>query len=165
MDGNSRTLDGRLPSQAPMDPDRQAIERIVFTYAQRLDLGDFEGAAALFEHATMRSNVSPVVHQGRDAVLNIWRTTVRTYDGVPCTKHVTTNLMIDIDTVAGTARAQSYFTVLQARPDLPLQVIIAGRYEDKFDNPGSGWRLRERFIFTDLLGDLSRHLKLPLGGR
>jgi hypothetical protein len=39
---------------------------------------------------------------------------------------------VDADETAGTASARSYFTVLQSRPDLPLQPIVAGRYEGAF---------------------------------
>jgi hypothetical protein len=42
-------------------------------------------------------------------------------DGTPRTKHVTTNIAVEVDEEAGTALARSYFTVLQALPDLPLQ--------------------------------------------
>jgi hypothetical protein len=62
---------------------------------------------------------------------------------------------------AGTAAARTYFTVLQARPDLPLQPIIAGRYHDRFERAGGKWRFAERVIIPDLVGDLSRHLRDP----
>ena len=59
-------------------------------------------------------------------------------DGTPRTKHVT-NIAIEVDAEAGTASARSYFTVLQALPDLPLQIIVSGRYLDRFEpHLGSG---------------------------
>ena len=58
---------------------------------------------------------------------------IRRYaDGTPRTKHVTTNLVIDADEAAGTATARSYFTVLQQVDDHPLEIVIAGRYHDRF---------------------------------
>jgi hypothetical protein len=42
-------------------------------------------------------------------------------DGTPRTKHVTTNVAIEVDEEAGTAVSRSYFTALQALPDLALQ--------------------------------------------
>ena len=84
---------------------------------------------------------------------------VRRYDdGTPRTKHVTTNLVIDADDAAGTATARSYFTVLQQLEDFPLQPVIAGRYHDTFERVDDDWRLTERVILCDLVGDLSRHL-------
>ena len=49
--------------------------------------------------------------------------------------------------------------MLQARPDLPLQMIIAGRYHDAFARVDGAWRFTDRLIFSDLVGDLSHHLK------
>ena len=64
-----------------------------------------------------------------------------TRTGTPHTKHLVTNLVIDVDDVAGTASARSYFTVLQSLPDFPLQPIIAGRYRDDFERERQGMAL------------------------
>jgi 3-phenylpropionate/cinnamic acid dioxygenase small subunit len=79
-------------------------------------------------------------------------------DGTPRTKHVTTNVLIEVDDVAGTAVARSYFTVLQAAEGLGLQTIVAGRYRDRFERHDGEWRFAERRFTTDLIGDVSRHL-------
>ncbi len=139
---------------------RAAIEHIVYGYAERVDAGDFRGLAELFRHATYKGGGpdDPGV-VGTDAVLAIQERMVRRYDdGTPRTKHDTTNLVIDADEGAGTAAARSYFTVLQQVGDQPLQAIIAGRYHDRFERVDDEWRLTERIIFCDLIGDLSRHL-------
>jgi 3-phenylpropionate/cinnamic acid dioxygenase small subunit len=147
---------------------RAAIEEIVYGYAARVDAGDFTGLAALFEHATYKGGGpdDPGV-VGADAVLAIQEQMIRRYDdGTPRTKHVTTNLVIDADDAAGTARARSYFTVLQQVDDFPLQIVIAGRYHDRFERVDGEWRLTERVILCDLIGDLSRHLTIdPFQGR
>ena len=80
-------------------------------------------------------------------------------DGTPRTKHVTTNLAIDVDEEAGTAVSRSYFTVLQALPDMALQPIVSGRYYDRFERHEGQWRFVERRVQTDLVGDVSRHLR------
>ncbi|HEY8216880.1 MAG TPA: nuclear transport factor 2 family protein [Acidimicrobiia bacterium] len=137
---------------------RNAVEHIVYGYAERIDLGDFEGVADLFAHATYKGGGpdDPGV-VGSEPVLEILETMVRRYDdGTPRTKHVTTNLVIDADDAAATAR--SYYTVYQQLEDFPLQPIIAGRYHDRFAVIDGTWRLTERVIFCDLVGDLSRHL-------
>jgi hypothetical protein len=84
------------------------------------------------------------------------RTVVPLYHGVPATKHVITNVSVEIEGDAAAAR--SYFTVFQARPDFPLQPIIAGRYHDRFERINGGWRHSDHLIFLDLFGDLSRHV-------
>lgn len=145
-----------------MNGDHDAIAKLVYTYAERLDGGDFEAAAVLFERATLRSTSNASVYRGSAEVLVVWRSTVMTYDGSPSTKHVTTNLMIDVDAGGSTATARSYFSVLQARPDLPLQVIVAGRYHDCFVKNDGAWRFDDRLIHVDLVGDVSRHLRRPI---
>ncbi len=141
---------------------RDAVARLVFAYAERLDAGDFAGVGELFAHATYRSEVggSVVVFTGADDVRQVIEGIVLVYeDGTPRTKHVTTNLVIDVDEAVGTATARSYFLVLQATSELPLQVIAAGRYEDVFTRVDGEWRFSDRLIYFELAGDMSRHLR------
>jgi 3-phenylpropionate/cinnamic acid dioxygenase small subunit len=143
-----------------MPDDRAAIERLIFDYADRLDAGDLDAVAALFAGATYGGE-DGAQHAGAAAVSAVLRRLVRLHDdGTPRTKHVTTNLVIDVDADAGTATARSYFTVLQATARLPLQPIAAGRYRDRFVRAADGgWRFAERLIAMDLVGDLSDHLR------
>ena len=151
-----------------MSESRDAISKLILTYAERVDLGDFEGVGVLFEHSTYRSAVGDdvVTYTGSGEVQATMEHMVRRYDdGTPRTKHVTTNLIIDVDDGAGTATAKSYFTVLQQLDDLPLQVIIAGRYHDRFERVNGEWQFADRLIFSDLIGDLSHHLTVdPYAG-
>ena len=144
-----------------MSDDRDAISKLIITYAERVDLGDFEGVGALFEHSTYRSALGDdvVTYTGSGDVQSTMESMVMRYDdGTPRTKHVTTNLMIDVDGGAGTATSKCYFSVLQQVGDFPLQVIIAGRYHDRFERVAGEWRFADRLIFSDLIGDLSHHL-------
>jgi 3-phenylpropionate/cinnamic acid dioxygenase small subunit len=143
---------------AGMSDARGAITALVHRYAERLDDGDFEGVAALFAEATYGAADGPVRH-GADAVLAAIRAAVVLHDGRPRTKHVVTNLTIEIDDQAGTATAQSYFTVLQATATLPLQPILAGRYDDAFRRVDGAWRFSARRIHLDLIGDVSAHVR------
>ena len=139
---------------------RSGIERIVYGYAERVDAGDFVGMAALFRHATYKGGGpdDPGV-VGAEAMLAIQEGIIRRYpDGTPRTKHVVTNLVIAADEEAGTASARSYFTVLQQVDEFPLQVVVAGRYHDRFERADDDWRLTERIILCDLIGDVSKHL-------
>lgn len=141
-----------------MATDAEAIATLLYTYAERLDQGDFEGVAALFTRATFRSDKRPEVRRGRDEVLAVYRETVAVYDGKPSTKHVTTNAIVEVDPGGTTAAARSYFTVFQARPELPLQPIIAGRYHDRFVKHEGRWEFADRLVLMDLVGDLRFHL-------
>ena len=79
-------------------------------------------------------------------------------DGTPKTKHITSNAIIEVDEEAGTATCRSYYTVLQATDDLPLQPIVTGRYHDTFHRVAGEWWFDTRVMFIDQTGDLSHHL-------
>jgi hypothetical protein len=136
---------------------RDAIAALIFTYAERIDAGDLAGVAALFAGATYRS-AQGGSYSGSAAILDVLsRVVILHGDGTPRTKHVTTNLVVELDDAGASAR--SYFTVLQAVDGLPLQTIVAGRYHDRFVRDAGVWRFADRLIFMDLIGDLSRHLR------
>ena len=136
----------------------RAIENLIATYAELVDDGDFAGVGILLADATFTGSVGSV--SGRDAIEKMLRDTLIVYDdGTPRTKHVTTNVAIEVDENAGTAVSRSYFTALQALPDLTLQPIVGGRYQDRFERRDGQWRFVERRVRTDLVGDVSRHLR------
>jgi 3-phenylpropionate/cinnamic acid dioxygenase small subunit len=140
-----------------MSPSETEIRALLNAYCERLDAGDFDGVAELFRDGAFRSPRGTNL-VGAEAVRSQYDPLIVYDDGTPRTKHVTTNLIIDADEDAGTATARSYFTVLQQLEGFALQPIIAGRYHDAFERVDGAWRLSERIIFCDLVGDLSRHL-------
>jgi len=144
---------------ARTDHHRGAIAALVYRYAELLDGGELDALADLFARATLRSNQRDAVRRGREEALALYRNTVILYDGCPCTKHVLTNLVVELDGEAATAAAQSHFTVLQARPELPLQAILAGRYHDRLACHGGTWHFTDRLILVDLVGNLRWHAR------
>jgi len=136
-----------------------ALGNLIARYAELIDEGDFDGVADLLGEAAVGQGDSPSLLTGRDALAALFTSTTRRYpDGTPRTKHVTTNLILDIDEEAGTAAARSYWTVFQAVDGLPLQPILAGRYHDRFERDGQAWHFSERRYLIDLVGDVSRHM-------
>ncbi len=140
---------------------RDAITELLARYAELVDKGAFSAVGELFAHATFRAVVGTEVYtrRGRDEVREQFERMVLTYDGIPSTKHVTTNVVVEVHDDGNTAVARSYYVVLQARPDLPLQIIIAGRYHDAFECVEGTWRFTDRLVFSDLVGELSHHLR------
>ena len=119
-----------IPTHPPSS--YRAIENLIATYAELIDDGDFAGVGVLLEHATFTGATGSV--SGRGAIEKVLRDNVIVYDdGTPRTKHVTTNIAIEVDEEGGTAVSRSYFTALQALPDLPLQPIVSGSYQDRFE--------------------------------
>ncbi len=133
-----------------------AIPNLLYTYAMRFDDGDFAGAAALFDKGCVVAGGHRIA--GRDAILGMWRTWVKTYDGKPLTRHITTNPIIDLAEDGRSATCQSQWTVIQSAPGFPLQIVATGRYRDELACDADGWHftLRE-YVQTDLVGDSSAH--------
>lgn len=146
---------------AATDPARssRSIENLIAEYAALVDAGDFAGLGNLLADSVFGGEGDAVVSGGA-AIEKLFRGLVHVYeDGTPRTKHVTTNIHIEVDDAGATAVARSYVTVFQALPDLPLQPIVAGRYRDLFACDDGAWHFVERRFTTDLVGDVSRHLR------
>jgi hypothetical protein len=139
--------------------DVDAITALLHEYAFRLDAGDLEGVGELFAHAELGSSVRPERRRGAEEARGNYRGVIIYDDGTPRTMHCITNVTVHVDDGAGSAWARSYFTVLQAVDDFPLQPIIAGKYHDRFERADGQWRFTERIIHPDLIGDLSRHMR------
>jgi hypothetical protein len=136
----------------------RAVETLIATYAELVDGGNFAGVGVLLADATFTGATGSV--HGRDAIEKMLRDNLIVYeDGTPRTKHVTTNVVIELDDKAGTAVARSYFTVLQALPDLALQPIVSGRYQDRFERHDGTWRFADRRVLTDLTGNVGGHVR------
>jgi uncharacterized protein (TIGR02246 family) len=138
--------------------DIEAIRALVHEYAERLDEGDLDGVASLFADATWGSPGRGTPLRGVEQVRRAYEDVIL-YGGKPGTKHVISNVTIELGADAATATARSYFTVLQARPGFPLQPIISGRYHDRFERVDGHWRFADRQILPDLVGDLSQHMR------
>ena len=148
------------PNPVPSDPasSYRAIENLIASYAELVDDGDFAGVGTLLAEATLIGSAGPV--SGRDAIEKMLRDNLIVYDdGTPRTKHVTTNIAIEIDEEADRAASRSYFTVLHSLPELALQQIVSGRYQDRFARRDGRWCFVERRVRTDLVGDVSGHLR------
>ena len=139
------------------------IANLIYSYAELLDAGDLDAVAGLFAHGRIcgvENGPPDTVFTGSAAVRKMYEMATRIYsDGTPKTKHNTTNVQLHIDEAAGTARSTSYYCVTQATPELPLQVIVTGRYHDTFHRLDGVWWFDTRTMFVDQVGDVSRHLK------
>lgn len=145
-----------------MSDNAREIENLVYTYAERIDAGDLAGVAELFRNGRIKP-APDVVLEGVEQVRSMYDGATRLYDdGTPRTRHVTTNVAVEVDDDAGTARARAYYTVFQQTDELPLQAIIAGHYRDTFHRVSGEWCFDTREMFVDLIGDLSHHLLFEL---
>lgn len=138
--------------------DQESILALMNQYCYRIDAGDLQGFAELFRQGTWLVRGDPA--GGDTGVDEVMKTlsNIILYNGKPNTKHVMSNVQIEVNANGKSATAQCYITVNQAvPPDFPLQPIFIGHYYDSFERTDGEWHFTLRDISPDLAGDLSRH--------
>jgi hypothetical protein len=141
-----------------MNTAQESILTLMNEYCYRIDQGDFQGFADLFSHGTWRVQGDPSGGDTGSAAVMETLKNIILYDGKPNTKHVMSNVQIEVDAGGETASAQCYITVNQAvLPHFPLQPIFIGHYFDTFRCVDGVWHFTFRDIRPDLAGDLSHH--------
>ena len=136
-----------------------AITTLMYRYAEYIDAADFDAIGELFAHGKITNEGFPGEIEGAAAVANLYRSTNHVHpDGTLRTRHLTTNVIVDIDESAGAASTRSAFVVFQATAALALQPIVAGRYHDRFARTANAWSFAERHIILEQLGDVREHL-------
>lgn len=141
------------------------IQNLLHRYAYLMDQADFDAVGRLFAHADVYMPGDAGIYlKDPLGVANLFRRWNRVYPdtGTLRTRHITTNLILEEDG-PGRAKARCYVLVVQATPAFPLQPVIAGTYEDRFEKVDGVWRFaerREEFKNFELVGDLSSHLAL-----
>jgi hypothetical protein len=143
--------------------DADQIRDLLYAYCWHMDRGEFDALGALFAHALMGdgTTLDGLTLSGTDTIAALYRDGCILYDGVPHTKHVCTNAIVEFDD-DDHATSRSCFLVEQQLDDFPLQPIVCGRYHDRFERVDGEWRFTERRFFVDLVGDVSRHQRTAL---
>src|ERR1700694_915271 len=113
----------------------RAIENLIASYAFLNDDADIAGLGELFADAVCTLNGTTA--RGRKEVETLARNIINVgWAGRSTTSHEITNIMLDIDEVAGTAVGQAYWTLYQAVSGTPRQPVLSGRYFDRFERRG-----------------------------
>lgn len=126
----------------------RACERLVYVYSRALDLGDMSAAADCFaqEGSMARPMMPDAVIQGRETI----RASLLTRPKTLLTKHLATNVMIDVES-RDTASGLSYLTMISTTPPeggKPPYVsqgpVYFGEFKDKFVRENGVWKFLER---------------------
>jgi SnoaL-like domain len=139
---------------------REDIARIHLAYPEYVDRGDIDGVVGLFAGIKMGDDATPddeLPTLTADDVRKMYSESVIMYDGRPRTQHVITNMDIQFNDEGTKADLRSYFLVYQATDGFPLQLTCSGKYLEKYEDNGEGWKLKVRRDVSSLLGDLSHH--------
>jgi hypothetical protein len=142
--------------------DRIAIENLVARYARCVDMADYAELGRMFAAGRITANVKDNVLIGETAVRDFYATTNRTHaDGTARTHHIVTNFEYRAN-APQLVELDSCFTVFQSTDRLPLQPIVAGRYNDVFVKSGTAWRFESKHIIVSHIGNLAEHLTISL---
>jgi hypothetical protein len=139
-----------------MISDADQLRNLLYAYAEAIDAGDIGVLRDLFEHAVISLD-GGTTWRGRraggdDSQPGPWRATAAG-GGPKGTKHLVTNVIVDVDAGGAKAATRSTFAVLQATGALALQPIISGRYHDTFRRIDGAWRFTSRRYIVDLVGN------------
>ena len=94
-----------------------AITALMFRYAECVDAADFDGIAALFEHGRITNEGVDGAIVGADAVRKLYLRTNRVHDdGTTRTRHLNTNVFVDIDDGDERARPPDRRSSCSSRP-------------------------------------------------
>ena len=126
----------------------RACERLVYAYSRALDVGDMSAAADFFaQNGSMARPMAPTqVIQGRETI----RTSLLTRPKTLLTKHLATNVMIDVES-RDSARGLSYLTMIATTPAANAEPpfvsqgpIYFGQFADRFVRENNEWKFLER---------------------
>lgn len=132
---------------------RSQIENLLAKYCRLYDDGNLDEYADLFQHGAISGMRS------HNEIVNFHRSNIYFYDGEPRTRHVISNIEVEINEEAGTASGRCYLTCYQAAPGFPLQPIFVGSYIDQFRRVDGEWWFADRQFESHLMGDTSRHAR------
>jgi ketosteroid isomerase-like protein len=143
-----------------MASDYRAVERLIFQYAANIDAGDFKAVGDLMMTASLVYLPMGRAIEGGQNIAEHYRRTVIVYPetGTPCTMHQVTNVLVNVDSVAKTATANSLYTAWQCLAEEQPTMLSMGHYADRFKRIDGMWCFAERRVIPSYFGDLSRHL-------
>lgn len=135
--------------------EERAILSLLGEYCDSIDRGDLDACAALFAEGAW--GIAGDLAEGADAVRAVLDNVIL-YDGIPQTRHLMSNLVIDTAPDGQSATATCCITVMQGvQGQFPLQAIFIGTYHDRLHKQGNAWTFTERVIVPDLVGDMAFH--------
>jgi hypothetical protein len=132
---------------------------LLYRYAELLNLGDFNAVGEMFRHGRVQIEGNPRAYEGGEEIAAMYRESTNVPAAGPDTLLYTTNVQVEV--TGDTAASRSYFLAVQRR-ESGLVPVVGGRYRDTLQKLDGGWAFEERKMTVDLLGDLGKHLKVPI---
>ena len=137
------------------------IEQLIYRMGYHLEAGEFDAVGELLAHATFGADkIGRRMFTGKDEITAQYaRTNIVYPEGGRRTKEIYTNVLVDLDLDANTARSVTSFTVAQQVPGARFELLVAGRYEDEWERVDGRWRWSDRYVVAQYHNDLNRHMR------
>src|ERR1700683_2775112 len=145
--------------------ERDAISRLVFRYANRLDARDFDGVASCFtDDALLSFNSGAVEHRGIDKIREVYRIALGSGPQAngESTTHLTSNLLTELEQ-DGRARGRVKVVAYLLRGSV---VSIRGLpFDDNYTRDEAGWKISSRHHSVDWQSEIpSKKISIPKFG-
>jgi ketosteroid isomerase-like protein len=142
--------------------DRQDIVDVCVRYALALDSRDWKMLATCFTEDAVANYEGRPPARGYSAIEQTCRSAL---DPLAASQHLLGNHLVTVG--SDEAEALCYFQAQHVRAGAGgvTQLIIAGRYEDRFVRTEQGWRIAERTLKTMWIAGDEAVLGLPAGDR
>lgn len=135
-----------------MSADHEAIRNLIATYSFVLDRRQFSELGELLADAVVElswpaEGVETGPISGRAEIERFYSEHL---SGRRPSRHVITNIAIEVAADGGSARAESYLTSVGFDPGSREPVILCGRYEDEYLKADGEWRTTRKYIVMEL---------------
>ncbi|MGH7899581.1 MAG: nuclear transport factor 2 family protein, partial [Candidatus Binatia bacterium] len=125
---------------ATVSEDKDAIRELIARYCFLIDGKQYDEWAKTFAEDAVFEVVGTFKFEGREAIRAFADNIPLNEQGLPGFKHCTLNHVVSVD--GDRAKAECY--VVLVNDGKPLQINMAGRYEDDLVKQGGRWLFRKR---------------------
>lgn len=128
---------------------KQAITEVLYRYARSMDRMDLDLARTCW-HPEGTDSHSPLYSGSYDGFIEwVWRV----HAGMIATRHVVTNILIQLDLPAERAGAECYWTVTMRIPHQGgvADICCGGRYLDRLECRNGEWAILHRESVMDMV--------------
>jgi hypothetical protein len=130
------------------------ITNLIYRYAERLDSGDMKGVRELLQHADITASGSAVKLHASDIFSDSAKSPLGDSEGGGRRRrgrHVTTNVIVEVDESGAAAHARSTYLLVAERQDGPgVSIVTVGQYHDDFELLDGAWRFSRRCYIQEL---------------
>ncbi|MCW3029586.1 MAG: hypothetical protein JWN81_2797 [Solirubrobacterales bacterium] len=131
--------------------DYEAIRQLLYRYSFYVDARDYGKLGDLLAQATFSliwktEGIEHTGIRGADEIRAYYSNHQK--DRRP-SRHIITNVVIDIDDDGQSASVYAYLTSVGHPPE-PPSVLLSGHYEDRFEKIDGEWRFTEKTCIMDL---------------